>query len=197
VAHTLVALVQDHPGVLHRVVSLFRRRGYNIASLTVGGSELPGVSRMTLVVEADNVEQVTKQLNRLIEVLKVQDVTDDRTLERETALVKVQAPAASRAGLIALTAAHGAKVVDVGATTLVFELTETPDKVEAFVDLLRPMGIREMIRSGCIAMLRGTPVASGGAGTKRPAVAGRAGDPATAAGAAGGTWDAQADGQGD
>src|SRR5277367_3108870 len=102
-SHTLMALVQDHPGVLHRVISLFRRRGYNIESLTVGRSEIPDVSRMTLVVDAENVEQVTKQLNRLIEVLKVQDVTDDRTVERETALVKVHAPAASRAGLIALT----------------------------------------------------------------------------------------------
>jgi acetolactate synthase I/III small subunit len=154
--HTLVALVQDHPGVLHRVVSLFRRRGYNIESLTVGRSEVPEVSRMTLVVEAENVEQVTKQLNRLLEVLKVQDVTDDRTVERETALVKVHAPAANRAALIALTGAHGARVVDVGANTLVFELTETPEKVEAFVALLHPLGVKEMIRSGRIVMVRGT-----------------------------------------
>ncbi len=149
--HTVVALVQDHPGVLHRVVSLIRRRGYNIESLTVGRCELPGVSRMTLVVDAD-VEQVTKQLNRLVEVLKVQDVTHDRTVERETVLVKVHAPAQSRAGLISLTTSHGARTVDVGIATLVFELTESPKKVDAFLDLLTPIGITEMIRSGRIAM---------------------------------------------
>jgi acetolactate synthase I/III small subunit len=110
-------------------------------------------------------------------VLKVQDVTDDRTVERETTLVKVHAPAASRAGLIALTGAHGAKVVDVGMNTLVFELTETPDKVQAFVELLRPLGVKEMIRSGRIVMVRGAP--------PRGAVAAK------------GAWAAQADGQGD
>ncbi|HTA72968.1 MAG TPA: acetolactate synthase small subunit [Gemmatimonadaceae bacterium] len=149
--HTILALVQDHPGVLHRVASLIRRRGYNIESLTVGRCEMPGVSRMTLVVDAD-VEQVTKQLNRLVEVLKVQDVTHDRTVERETVLVKVHAPAPSRAGLISLTTSHGARTVDVGIATLVFELTESPKKVDAFLDLLTPIGITEMIRSGRIAM---------------------------------------------
>jgi acetolactate synthase-1/3 small subunit len=149
--HVLIALVEDHPGVLHRVVSLIRRRGYNIESLTVGRCEMPGVSRMTLVVDAD-VEQVTKQLNRLVEVLKVQDVTHDRTVERETVLVKVNAPAQSRAGLISLTTSHGARTVDVGIATLVFELTESPKKVDAFLDLLTPIGITEMIRSGRIAM---------------------------------------------
>jgi acetolactate synthase-1/3 small subunit len=154
--HTLVALVQDRPGVLHRVVSLFRRRGYNIESLAVGRCEIPDVSRMTIVVDAD-VEQVTKQLNRLVEVLTVHDVTRDRTVERETVLIKVHALAQSSAGLIALTGSHGAKVVDVGSNSLVFELTESPERVELFVDLLRPLGIKEMIRSGRITMLRGTP----------------------------------------
>ncbi len=163
--HTVVALVQDHPGVLHRVVSLVRRRGYNIESLTVGGSETPGVSRMTLVVNAESVEQVMKQLYRLIEVLKVHDVTNDRTVERETVLVKVHAPPASRSGLIALTSAAGAKVADVGTNTLVFEVTDTPDKVETFVDLCRPLGIKEMMRSGRIAMVRGQPAP---AGAQRP-----------------------------
>jgi acetolactate synthase I/III small subunit len=171
--HTIIALLQDHPGVLHRVLSLFRRRAYNIASLTVGQCELPDVSRMTVVVDADSVEQVTKQLNRLIEVLKVQDVTDERTVERETVLIKMQAPAAARAGLIALTGSHGAKVVDVGTSTLVFELTDTPDKVAAFVDLLRPLGVKEMIRSGRIAMVRGQAPAGSvaRAPTARPSTA--------------------------
>ena len=91
--HTIVALMQDRPGVLNRAVSLFRRRGFNIESLAVGHSETPGISRMTLVVEAEDVEQVTKQLYRLIEVLKVSDVTNDPTVEREMVLVKIHAPA--------------------------------------------------------------------------------------------------------
>jgi acetolactate synthase-1/3 small subunit len=161
--HTIVALVQDHPGVLHRVISLIRRRGYNIESLTVGPSEARGVSRMTLVVEAENVEQVTKQLNRLIEVLKVFDVTNEPTVERETVLVKVQATASARAGLIALTESAGARVADVGANTIVLEVTDLPEKVEAFIDLCRPLGIKEMIRSGRIAMTRGS---GGGAGSR-------------------------------
>jgi acetolactate synthase-1/3 small subunit len=175
VTHTIVALVQDHPGVLHRVISLIRRRGYNIESLTVGHSETPGVSRMTLVVEAENVEQVTKQLNRLIEVLKVFDVTNDPTVERETVLVKVQAPASARAGLIALTESAGARVADVGSNTMVLEVTDLPEKVEAFIDLCRPLGIKEMIRSGRIAMTRGSGGGAGARATGTPGgAAGRA-----------------------
>jgi acetolactate synthase-1/3 small subunit len=184
VTHTIVALVQDHPGVLHRVISLVRRRGYNIESLTVGPSETRGVSRMTLVVEAENVEQVTKQLNRLIEVLKVFDVTNEPTVERETVLVKVQAPASARAGLIALTESAGARVADVGANTMVLEVTDLPEKVEAFIGLCRPLGIKEMIRSGRIAMTRGSgggssSRASGAAGSSvgRPAPTGHSVDP--------------------
>ena len=153
--HTLVALMQDRPGVLNRAVSLFRRRGFNIESLAVGHSETAGVSRMTLVVEADDVEQVVKQLYRLIEVLKVSDVTSEATVERETALMKVHAPAASRAAVLAVTRAFDAKVADVGMTTMIVEMTGTPAKVENFVDVLRPFGIKEMMRSGRIAMVRG------------------------------------------
>jgi acetolactate synthase I/III small subunit len=162
--HTIVALVQDHPGVLHRVVSLVRRRGYNIQSLTVGHSETAGVSRMTLVVEAESVEQVTKQLNRLIEVLKVYDVTDEPTVEREMLLVKVHATASQRAGLIALADSAGARVADVGANTIVLEVADLPEKVDAFVEICRPLGIREMIRSGRVAMARG----SGSSGARTP-----------------------------
>lgn len=154
--HTIVALLQDHPGVLHRVVSLIRRRGFNIDSLTVGRCEIPQVSRMTLVVDAD-VDQVTKQLNRLIEVLRVHDVTQDPTVERETVLVKVHAPPSSRGGLIAFAKANGGRVADVGAAHLVLELTESPLAVDAFLDLVRPIGIKEMIRSGRMTMVRGAP----------------------------------------
>ena len=154
--HTIVALTQDHPGVLHRVVSLFRRRGYNIESLTVGKTETPGVSRMTIVSDGDDVEQVTKQLYRLIEVLKVSDVTNDPTVEREIALIKVHAPKASRAELVALGTVFRARTVDVGPTSMIFEMTGEPENVDRFLDVLRPFGIKEMMRAGRIAMIRGS-----------------------------------------
>jgi acetolactate synthase-1/3 small subunit len=153
--HTIVALMQDRPGVLNRAVSLFRRRGFNIESLAVGHSEMPGVSRMTLVVESDDVEQVTKQLYRLIEVLKVSDVTDDPTVEREMALIKIHAPPASRAEIVALTNVFGATIADVGINTMIVEMTGTPSKVESFIEVIRPFGIKEMMRTGRIAMVRG------------------------------------------
>ena len=155
--HTLVALMQNRPGVLHRAVSLFRRRGYNIDSLAVGQSEVRGVSRMSLVVDAEDVEQVIKQLYRLVEVLKVTDVTGERTVERETALVKVSAPAAARAAIVATAAACGATILDVGAATMVVEITGAPDDVERFLDAIRPFGLKEMMRTGRIAMVRGAP----------------------------------------
>lgn len=156
--HTLVALLENRPGVLHRAVSLFRRRGYNIESLAVGRSETSGVSRMSLVLEAGDVEQVIKQLYRLVEVLKVTDVTHERAVERETALVKVSAPAAARAGVVATASACGATILDVGATSMVIEMTGPPDEVERFVHVIRPFGLQEMMRTGRIAMSRSAPV---------------------------------------
>jgi acetolactate synthase I/III small subunit len=154
--HTIVALMQDHPGVLHRVVSLFRRRAYNIDSLTVGRTETPGVSRMTIVTDGNDVEQVTKQLYRLIEVLKVSDVTTDPTVDREIALIKVNAPKSARAELVALCTVFGAKTVDVGPTSMIIEVTGEPAEVERFLDVVRPFGIKEMMRTGRIAMIRGS-----------------------------------------
>lgn len=153
--HTLVALMQDHPGVLNRVVSLVRRRNFNIDSLTVGHSETPGISRMTLVVDAADVEQIIKQLYRLIEVLKVSDVTLDPVVEREIALIKLHVNRPSRAELVALASVFHAKVVDVGPTSMIVEITGVPDDVERFVELVRPFGIKEMMRTGRIAMVRG------------------------------------------
>lgn len=155
VKHTLVALMQDHPGVLNRVVSLIRRRNFNIDSLTVGQSETPGISRMTLVVHASEVEQIIKQLYRLIEVLKVSDVSLDPVVEREIALVKLHATRPSRAELVALANVFEAKVVDVGPTSMIVEMTGAPLDVERFVELVRPFGIKEMMRTGRIAMVRG------------------------------------------
>jgi acetolactate synthase-1/3 small subunit len=152
---TLVALVQDHPGVLNRVVSLIRRRNFNIDSLTVGHSETPGISRLTLVVDAAGVEQIIKQLYRLIEVLKVSDVTEDAIVEREIALIKVHAPRATRTELIALVGIYNARIVDVGANTMIVEITAFPSKVEQFVEIMRAFGIKELLRTGRIAMVRG------------------------------------------
>jgi acetolactate synthase I/III small subunit len=153
--HTVVALVQDRPGVLNRCVSLFRRRGFNIESLAVGHSETPGVSRLTLVVEAEDVEQVVKQLYRLIEVLKVSDVTNDPTVEREMVMVKIHAPPQTRHEIVALISVFDAKIVDVGVNTMIIEMTGTPSKVENFIEVIRPFGVKEMMRTGRIAMVRG------------------------------------------
>ena len=157
--HTLVTLMEDKPGVLNRVVSLFRRRGFNIESLTVGHTETPAISRMTIVVDSEDtfVEQVSKQLYRLIEVLKVSDVTEDPHIARELILVKVHAPSSRRAEVNALAEAFGARVADVGADAMILELTSSSEKIDTFVDLVRPFGIKEMVRTGRVAMVRGTP----------------------------------------
>lgn len=153
--HTLVALVQDRPGVLTRAVSLFRRRGFNIESLAVGHSETPDISRMTLVVESDAVEQVVKQLYRLVDVLKVSDVTFDPAVEREMALVKVHCTQSNRSEVMAVAQIFEAKIVDVAASSMIIEMTGTPTKVENFLEIVRPFGIKEMMRTGRIAMVRG------------------------------------------
>lgn len=156
-SHTLVTLMQDRPGVLNRAVSLFGRRGFNIESLAVGHSETPGVSRMTLVVDAEDVEQVVKQLYRLVEVLKVTDVTKQATVERESVLVKVHAPAVSRAPILAVVEAFDARTADVGTAAMIIEMTGTPAKVDNFLAVLRPFGIKEMMRGGTLAMTRSVP----------------------------------------
>lgn len=154
--HTIVALVQDRPGVLSRFVGLIRRRGFNIESLAVGHSETPEISRITLVVESDQVEQVVKQLYRLIEVIKVSDVTDDPTVEREMVLVKIHTTNATRAEIIALANVFAAKIVDIGTNSMILEMTGAPGKVENFIDVIRGFGVKEMMRTGRIAMVRGT-----------------------------------------
>lgn len=156
--HTLVALMQDHPGVLNRVASLFRRRGFNIESMAVGHTETPGISRMTLVIDNNetSVEQVTKQLYRLIEVLKVSDVTHDPNVARELVIIKVHAPSSRRAEISSLADVFEAKIVDVAHDSMMLELTAGPDKVENFIELVRPFGIREMVRTGRVSMVRGS-----------------------------------------
>ena len=155
--HTIVALVEDRPGVLTRIASMFRRRGFNIASLAVGKSEQPGLSRMTFVVEGDEdtINQVTKQLDKLIDVIRVTDITSEDHIGRELALIKVHATTANRGEVIQIVQLFRASIVDVGAQSLVIEVTGEEDKINAIHDLLKPFGIIEMLRTGLVAMVRG------------------------------------------
>jgi len=155
--HTLIALMEDKPGVLNRVASLFRRRNFNIESLTVGHSETPGISRMTIVVDADHagIEQVEKQLYKLVNITKVSNVSYEPTVIRELALIRVHATAPTRAEIMQLVDIFRAKVVDVAAESLTIEITGPEDKVDSLVQLLRPFGIKEMVRTGRVAMVRG------------------------------------------
>lgn len=155
--HTLVVLVEDHPGVLNRVVSLLRRRSFNINTITVGQSEQPGISRMTLVVVGndDEVEQAGKQLYKLMEVLKVTDITDMNAIAHEMVMVKVATKAQSRAEVMLIGQIFDAKVIDASPSTLLMEMTASPDKVDSFLAMVRPFGIRELVRTGPVAMVRG------------------------------------------
>ena len=155
--HTLVALMEDKPGVLNRVSSLFRRRNYNIESLAVGHSEAPGISRMTIVVNGDEriVEQVVKQLDKLINVTQVLDVSDEPAVVRELALIKVKAGPGARSEIMELANVFRARVIDVGANSLTIEITGPEDKVNSLIGLLEPFGIEEIARTGRVAMVRG------------------------------------------
>ena len=155
--HTLVALVEDKPGVLNRVASLFRRRAFNIQSLAVGHSEQPGLSRMTVVVSGDSavVEQVRKQLDKLINVIKVTDITEGDIVARELALIKVNATAATRSEIIQIVDIFRANIVDVASDSLTVEVTGDEDKVKSLFELLRSFGIKEVTRTGRIALTRG------------------------------------------
>jgi acetolactate synthase-1/3 small subunit len=153
-----VTTVEDHPGVMARVVSLFRRRGFNIESITVGQTEMPQVSRMTIVVDAENVEidQVIKQLYKLLEVLKVVDLTNEPAIERDLALIRVTATAQTRSEIIQMVGIYDGKIVDVTRNTLVVEVTGSVDKVDSLISLLRPYGIKELARTGRVAIARGS-----------------------------------------
>ena len=155
--HTIVALVQDRPGVLNKIASKWRQRAFNIESLTVGHSEIPGLSRMTFTVDgaAHDIEQVTKQLFKVIEVVKVSDVTSEAVVARELALIKVSANKENRSAIIEIVDVFRAKIVDVGVDALVVEATGTEDKIDAIVAMLRPYGLKELVRTGRVAMTRG------------------------------------------
>ena len=155
--HTLSVLVENKPGVLTRVAGLFARRGFNIDSLVVAETEDPELSRMTISVDEQdqNVEQVTKQLHKLINVLKITDLDPTGSVERELLLIKVKADAQSRGELMQLAEMFGARIVDVTNEVLLMEMTGSRDKVGAFIDLLAPFGIVEQMRTGRLAMSRG------------------------------------------
>ncbi len=153
---TFIAYVEDLPGVLNRITSLFRRRNYNIVSLTVGRTEREGVSRMTMVLEADDdaARRIEANLYKLVNVLWVEDTTDAATIVRELALIKVRADGKIRSEVIRLCEVFRARVVDVSPNALVAEITGTGDKIDGLVDVLRPFEILEMVRTGAVAMVR-------------------------------------------
>ena len=162
--HTLSVLVQNKPGVLARTAGLFSRRGYNIESLTVGVTENEKVSRMTIVVAGDDtvVEQVTKQLNKLIEVIKVSDLTKESYVDRELVLIKVSADSSTRGEIMQLVDVFRARIVDVAAKSLIIEVTGDADKITALIDTLKQFGIKEIVRTGTLALGRGPKVIQSG-----------------------------------
>lgn len=155
--HTLIALVEDKPGVLNRVASLFRRRGFNIESIAVGHTETAGISRMTIVVDGFtvSVEQVRKQLDKLIDVVKVTDITEDSLVARELALIKVSSTPSTRSEIIQVVDIFRANIVDVSADSVVVEVSGDEDKLKSLLRLLEGFGIKEIARTGRIAITRG------------------------------------------
>jgi acetolactate synthase I/III small subunit len=155
--HTIVALVQDKPGVLNRIASKWRQRGFNIESLAVGHSEIPGLSRMTFIVDGatHDVDQVTKQLFKVIEVVKIEDITDEDMVARELALIRVSTNTQTRSMILDIASIFRASVIDVAYDSMILEVTGDEDKIEAMYELLLPFGVRELMRTGRIAMTRG------------------------------------------
>lgn len=156
--HTIIAWMEDKPGVLSRVAGLFRRRNFNIESLTVGHSETPGISRMTFVVDGDDrqIHQVQAQLFKLINVTAIEDVTDEPTVIRELALIKVRATSANRAEIIQLVDIYRANIVDVDVDSLIIQIAGSEERIDSLVKLLNNFGILEMVRTGQVAMVRGS-----------------------------------------
>ena len=157
--HIITAMVSDKPGVLNRVASLFRRRGFNIESIAVGASEVPDVSRMTIVVDGATtlIEQVRKQLDKVIDVIKVSDITGGSTITRELALIKVKSNPGTRSEIMQIVDIFRAKIVDVAIDSLTVEVTGDEAKVISLYNLLKGFGIKEISRTGVIGMTRGGP----------------------------------------
>ncbi len=155
--HTFSVLVEDKPGVLARVAALFSRRGFNIESLAVGATEQKNMSRMTIVVSAEEtpLEQITKQLNKLINVIKIVEQDEENSVARELALIKVRADAGTRSQVIEAVNLFRANVIDVSPDSLTIEATGTPAKIEALLRVLEPFGVREIVQSGVVSLSRG------------------------------------------
>jgi acetolactate synthase-1/3 small subunit len=157
--HTLSVLVEDKSGVLARIAGLFARRGYNIASLAVGPTEVSGVSRITVQVSVESqlvLEQITKQLNKLVEVLKVVELDPQSSVSRELMLIKLRADPATRSQIIEIVQLFRGKTVDVQNESMTIEATGSPDKLEALLEMLKPYGVRELVQSGLVALGRGS-----------------------------------------
>jgi acetolactate synthase-1/3 small subunit len=159
--HTISVRMENKPGALARVSQLFSRRGYNIMSLAVGPTERPDISRLTLRVDCreDSLEQIEKQMHKLVNVLRVTELVPDESLERELALITVSVSPERRAELVSLSQLAGARVADIGRDAVTFEVVGRPDQVEAFEELVRPYGVRELVRTGRIGLRR--PSANG------------------------------------
>ncbi len=155
--HTLAVLVENKYGVLSRVAGMFSRRGYNIDSLTVGVTDDPTISRMTIVVMGDDdvLEQVTKQLNKLIDVIRVSDLKSEESVDRELALIKVNSEVATRSEIMQIADIFRARIIDVGSKSMIIEVTGDEGKITAIEQLLKPFGIKEMVRTGKVALRRG------------------------------------------
>lgn len=164
--HTFTVYVEDRAGVLNRVASLFRRRGYNIHSLAVGHSETPGVSRMTIVVPTDagGAQRIQAHLYKLVHVVRVEDITERAAVVRDLALIKVSADGQNRPSIMQLAEVFGARIVDVAPESLVIEMVGSEAKIDGLLEVLRPYGVLEMVRTGRVAMARGVGSRSNGRG---------------------------------
>jgi acetolactate synthase I/III small subunit len=167
---TFVAYVEDQPGVLNRIASLFRRRNFNIISLNVGRTQEPGVSRMTVVLEADDdkARRIEANLYKLVNVLSVEDISQKPSIVRDIALIKVNAPPEKRSEVLQLCQVFRARAVDVGPDTLVVEITGDQDKIDGLLTILEPFGVLEMVQSGTVAMTRGS-ISSAAKSIQQPA----------------------------
>jgi acetolactate synthase-1/3 small subunit len=165
--HIFVVLVEDKPGVLNRVASLFRRRAFNIESLAVGHTDQPGISRMTIVVDGDKVdaERVIAYLYKLVNVIQVEDLSVAPMVRRDLAMIKVMATADNRAEIMQMVDVFRAHIVDVTSSSMIVEITGDEEKINGFIEVMRPQGIIEMVRTGSVAMGRGTNSLLAGVGS--------------------------------
>ncbi|HZP27076.1 MAG TPA: acetolactate synthase small subunit [Dehalococcoidia bacterium] len=155
--HTIIALVEDRPGVLNRIVSKWRQRGFNIESLAVGHSETPGLSRMTFVVDANtDAEQVVKQVDKLVDVVDIRDISDEEIMMREMALIKVAADSDNRSRIIEIADIFKAEIIDVAKNSIILEVTGEEEKIDSMYALLADFGVIEMVRTGRVALIRGS-----------------------------------------